>query len=84
MSNCSFCGAAIEQGTGKMYIKKDGTVLHFDSSKCQRNSVELGRVNRHVGWTQAAKVAKGTAVTPTVTESEKAPAAKPAGKKASK
>lgn len=58
MSSCSFCGAAIEAGTGKMYIKKDGTVLHFDSSKCQRNSVGLGRINRYVGWTAAAKAAK--------------------------
>jgi large subunit ribosomal protein L24e len=58
MTNCTFCGAAIEQGTGKMYIKRDGTVLHFDSAKCQRNMVGLGRVNRHVKWTQAAANAK--------------------------
>lgn len=61
MSACSFCGAAIEQGTGKMYIKKDGTVLHFESAKCQRNMVELGRINRYVGWTAAAKAAKAPA-----------------------
>lgn len=61
MSNCSFCGTAIEPATGKMYIKRDGTVLHFDSSKCQRNMVELGRINRHVGWTDAAKHAKSPA-----------------------
>ncbi len=61
MSNCTFCGAAIEQGTGKMYIKKDGTVLYFESSKCQRNMVELGRINRYVGWTAAAKAAKAPA-----------------------
>ena len=34
MTNCTFCGAAIEPGTGKMYIKRDGTVLYFDSAKC--------------------------------------------------
>lgn len=72
MSNCSFCGAAIEQGTGNMYIKRDGTVLYFESAKCRRNMVELGRVNRHVGWTAAAKAAK----TPVVA----AKAAKPAKK----
>lgn len=60
MSNCSFCGDAIEAGTGKMYIRKDGTVFHFCTAKCQRNQVELGRVNRHVKWTQAAAHAKAT------------------------
>ena len=58
MTNCTFCGAALEPGTGKMYIKRDGTVMHFDSAKCQRNSIGLGRVNRHVKWTQAAANAK--------------------------
>lgn len=72
MSSCSFCGAAIEAGTGKMYIKKDGTVLHFDSSKCQRNSVELGRINRYVGWTQAAKAAKTPAAKAAVAAAKKA------------
>jgi large subunit ribosomal protein L24e len=59
--NCTFCGTAIEAGTGKMYIKRDGTVFHFCSSKCQRNQVELGRVNRHVKWTGAAAEAKAEA-----------------------
>lgn len=58
MTNCSFCGDAIEAGTGKMYIKRDGVVFHFCSAKCQRNQVELGRINRHVRWTQAAADAK--------------------------
>lgn len=60
MTNCTFCGAAIEPGTGKMYIKRDGSVFHFDSAKCQRNQVGLGRVNRHVRWTGAAAHAKAT------------------------
>jgi large subunit ribosomal protein L24e len=58
MTNCTFCGDAIEVGTGKMYIKRDGTVFHFCSAKCQRNQVGLGRVNRHVKWTGAAAAAK--------------------------
>lgn len=70
--NCSFCGTAIEQGTGKMYIRKDGTVFHFCSAKCQRNQVQLGRVNRHVRWTQAAADAKSGVAAP------KGKAAKPA------
>jgi large subunit ribosomal protein L24e len=48
---CSFCGTDIEPGTGKMYIKKDGTKFHFCSHKCQMNLVKLKRVNRNVRWT---------------------------------
>lgn len=57
--NCSFCGSPVEAGTGKMYIRRDATVFHFCSSKCQRNQVGLGRVNRHVRWTLAAEEHKG-------------------------
>jgi len=32
---CSFCGDEIEPGTGKIYAKKDGTVLYFCKLKCQ-------------------------------------------------
>ncbi|MEA3203005.1 MAG: large subunit ribosomal protein L24e [Thermoplasmata archaeon] len=59
MSNCTFCGKAIEAGTGKLYIKRDATTFNFCSSKCQRNQVGLGRVNRHVRWTEAFQVHKG-------------------------
>ncbi|MFO1532875.1 MAG: 50S ribosomal protein L24e [Thermoplasmatota archaeon] len=60
--NCTFCGSPIEAGTGKMYIRRDATVFHFCSSKCQHNQVDLGRVNRHVRWTQAAEEHKGERV----------------------
>jgi large subunit ribosomal protein L24e len=49
--NCTFCGQDIEPGTGKMYIKKDGTRFLFCSGKCQKNMVGLKRVNRNVRWT---------------------------------
>ena len=49
--NCSFCGADIEPGTGKMYVKRDGTKYNFCSNKCQKNMVDLKRVNRNVKWT---------------------------------
>ncbi|MDD2411116.1 MAG: 50S ribosomal protein L24e [Candidatus Methanomethylophilaceae archaeon] len=51
---CSFCGTEIEPGTGKMYVKRDGTVLFFDSNKCYKNMVELKRVPRKTAWTQKA------------------------------
>src|SRR3972149_178784 len=41
---CSFCGNDIEPGTGKMFIRRDGTVHFFCSSKCERNLLDLGRV----------------------------------------
>jgi len=56
--NCSFCGDAIEPGTGKMFVKKDGTVFYFCSTKCQ-NNYRLGRASRRVPWTQAGRKAMG-------------------------
>ncbi len=57
--SCSFCGNEIEPGTGKMFIKKDGTVFVFCSSKCQLNMLKLGRVPRWTPWTQAFRRAAG-------------------------
>ena len=75
---CSFCGNEIEPGTGKMFIKKDGTVYVFCSSKCQLNMLKLGRVPRWTPWTQAFRRAKGAvAEAPSevaVVEREEAPA----------
>lgn len=55
---CSFCGDKIEPGTGKMYVRKDGTIFYFCSSKCQNNYC-LGRVPRRVEWTEAGRKALG-------------------------
>ena len=55
---CTFCGEKIEPGTGKMYVKKDGTIIYFCSSKCQ-NNFRLGRVPRRVEWTAAGRKALG-------------------------
>jgi large subunit ribosomal protein L24e len=55
---CSFCGIQIEPGTGKMFVKKDGTIFYFCSTKCQNNQ-KLGRVPRRVQWTKAGKKALG-------------------------
>jgi len=55
---CSFCGTKIEPGTGKMYVKKDGTVLNFESNKCYKNMVILKRVARTTQWTEKAKIEK--------------------------
>lgn len=48
---CSFCGAEFPQGTGMMYVKNDGTILWFCSSKCRKSTLELKRDARKVKWT---------------------------------
>ncbi|MEM0074019.1 MAG: 50S ribosomal protein L24e [Thermoplasmatales archaeon] len=55
---CSFCGRKIEFGTGKMFVKKDGSILYFDSSKCEKNYLRLGREPRNVRWTKAGREEK--------------------------
>ena len=52
---CSFSGKEIPPGTGKMYVKKDGTILWFASSKEQKNMLKLGRKAQRVRWTESAK-----------------------------
>ncbi|OGS48911.1 MAG: hypothetical protein A3K68_07225 [Euryarchaeota archaeon RBG_16_68_13] len=76
--SCSFCGNDIEPGTGKMFIRKDGTIFLFCSSKCQANLLALGRVPRWTPWTQAARRAAGVAAVPAeASVVEEAPAAAP-------
>ncbi|MEM0448759.1 MAG: 50S ribosomal protein L24e [Methanomassiliicoccales archaeon] len=50
---CSFCGKEMEPGTGKMYVKKDGTVYLFCTNKCSKNMIDMNRVPRTVTWTRA-------------------------------
>lgn len=52
---CSFCGDKLELGTGKMFVKKDGSVLYFCSSKCEKNQLKLRRIPRKVRWTKKFK-----------------------------
>jgi len=46
---CSFCGKEIEPGTGLMYVKNDGTILRFCSSKCFK-SYKMKRDPRKLKW----------------------------------
>lgn len=52
---CNFCGEGIEPGTGKMFIKKDGTIFYFCSSKCEKNSLKLKRIPREIKWTSFSR-----------------------------
>ena len=76
--SCSFCGVDIEPGTGKLYIKKDGTKYHFCSMKCQKNQTLLKRVNRNVKWTAAFE--KGSGPTPPKASNQPAAATQSPGK----
>ena len=53
MPTCSFCKERMEPGTGKMYIKADGTVLHFTGSKCEKNFLKLKRKPLKTKWTKS-------------------------------
>jgi large subunit ribosomal protein L24e len=55
MPNCSFCDGPILKGTGLIYVKKDGTIYNFCSSKCRKNNLDLGREGRRQKWTPAAR-----------------------------
>lgn len=47
---CSFCDRNFLIGKGILYVKRDGSILRFCSSKCLRNSVKLGRNPRKIKW----------------------------------
>jgi large subunit ribosomal protein L24e len=59
---CTFCGKEIEPGTGKMYVKKDGTFFLFCTNKCQKNMIGMKRVPRKVTWTRAYAATKARAI----------------------
>jgi len=50
-AKCSFCGREIEPGTGIMYVKNDGSILWFCSSKCRKNYLKLRRNPKKLKWT---------------------------------
>jgi len=52
---CSFCGSDVMPGTGIMFVKQDGTVYHFCSSKCKRNMLELRRKPAKVKWARRTR-----------------------------
>jgi large subunit ribosomal protein L24e len=46
---CSFCGKVIKTGTGKMYVKNDGTIYYWCTKKCEKN-FNMGRNPKKVKW----------------------------------
>ncbi|AJF60383.1 MAG: large subunit ribosomal protein L24e [archaeon GW2011_AR10] len=58
MAKCSFCGKDIPKGTGKMFVRKDGSYENFCSNKCDKNMVKLNRNPQKTKWTEAHYRAK--------------------------
>ncbi len=50
MAKCTFCGVSIAPGTGKMFVQKDGKILYFCSSKCEKNTLKLRRKPITTRW----------------------------------
>ena len=55
MVDCDFCGKEIPAGTGKMYVKKDGAVFRFCSSKCEKTLNDRKFKARVTPWTKEFK-----------------------------
>ncbi|MFZ3077092.1 MAG: 50S ribosomal protein L24e [Candidatus Aenigmatarchaeota archaeon] len=55
MPNCSYCKMAIPIGTGKMFVKNDGSIFYFCSRKCEVGMVKMKRNPRKVGWIRKKK-----------------------------
>lgn len=49
MVKCSYCTDEIKQGTGKLYVTKEGKSYSFCSSKCEKNFL-MGRIARKQKW----------------------------------
>lgn len=55
MAKCSFCGNVLDKGTGMMFVKKDGKILHFCSKKCEKHVIKLKRKPLATSWTKSAR-----------------------------
>ena len=71
MVKCDFCGTEIREGTGKLYAKKDGSVNHFCSNKCEKNLVVLKRKPIKTKWTNSYNKMKQTLLASTKTNEKK-------------
>jgi large subunit ribosomal protein L24e len=58
MPTCTFTGQEIPPGTGKMYVRKDGSILWFSSRMAEKNFLKLKRNPRLVDYTVQGRKAK--------------------------
>ncbi|MCJ7573522.1 50S ribosomal protein L24e [Candidatus Bathyarchaeota archaeon] len=50
---CSFCGEDIAPGTGINFVRRDGRLLRFCSSKCRKSAILMRRDPRKFKWTKS-------------------------------
>ena len=62
MAKCSFCGTELVRGTGKIFVKKEGSIVVFCSGKCEKNLHKLGRNPQEIKWTEKYRKVKETLV----------------------
>ncbi len=55
---CSYCGGEIKEGRAILFVKKDGTVYSFCSSKCEK-SFKMKRDPRKRKWTTVSRKLRG-------------------------
>ena len=55
---CYLCNSEIKEGTGIIYVKKDGSFLNFCSSKCEKN-FKMGRKTSKLKWARKEKKKSG-------------------------
>lgn len=49
---CLFCKKEIEKGKGSVLVRKDGKMLEFCSSKCEKNMLKLKRNPNKMKWSK--------------------------------
>ena len=60
MVKCNFCGNELQRGSGRLFARKDGTILYFCSGKCEKNTLKLGRKATETKWTDSYNKLKQT------------------------
>jgi len=50
MAKCNFCSKDIPQGTGKMFVLKDGKIINFCSNKCEKFRTKLKKNPAGFKW----------------------------------
>lgn len=48
------------KGTGVMFVRKNGKIIYFCSSKCEKNSLNLNRKGTKLKWTEHFRKQKKT------------------------
>ncbi|MCD6398559.1 MAG: ribosomal protein L24e family protein [Candidatus Aenigmarchaeota archaeon] len=55
---CSYCGNEIKEGRAILFVKNDGKILSFCSSKCEKSS-KMKRNPRKKRWTKVNRKLRG-------------------------